>query len=336
MVEKVLITGVAGFIGFSIAYKLLKEEITVIGIDALKQIPYDVKIKKLRLKLLLSNSNFHFYRIDISREEDKLGKIIKTWHPDVIIHEAALAGVRNSIMNPDLYINNNTMSTLILFQELVNKNLYIPVILASSSSVYGRNVIPFTESQVANPLSPYALSKVLCEDIAKYFSKNYSIPVIVLRYFTVYGPLGRPDMAYFKIGLRILKEEPVIVYKDYNPTRDMTYIDDVVIATCKAMEVLKDKGFDFEIFNVCYGKSIDINSVINIISKYLGKRPIIKRVPAPKYLFKIEPHITLGDNSKLFKKLNIKIRTPPEVGLKHFCWWLKHEAHSISDYNHKG
>lgn len=224
---KILVTGSSGFIGYHLAKKLCEENIEVIGIDNHNDY-YDVNLKKERLSILRNKENFNFYKIDISNKEE-LDRIFKQEKPDIVINLAAQAGVRYSIENPYAYVESN----LVGFMNVLESCKMYPVkhlLYASSSSVYGGNEkTPFsTNDNVDHPVSLYAATKKSNELLAHSYSHLYNIPTTGLRFFTVYGPLGRPDMAYFSFTKNILEEKEIKVFNEGKMKRDFTYIDDIV------------------------------------------------------------------------------------------------------------
>ena len=226
--KKYLITGGAGFIGFHLSRQLLKKGCSVIGLDNLNDY-YEVQLKLDRLELLESYENYRFIKGDLA-DRSGLEHIFEEERPDFVINLGAQAGVRYSIDNPDAYMQSN----IIGFYHILECCRHYPVehlIYASSSSVYGANKkIPFsTEDQVDNPVSLYAATKKSNELMAHCYSKLYGIPATGLRFFTVYGPMGRPDMAYFKFAKKIMAGEPIQIYNNGDMMRDFTYIDYIVI-----------------------------------------------------------------------------------------------------------
>ena len=247
------ITGVAGFIGSNLAKKILKEEkdIKVVGLDNMNDY-YDVKIKEYRLAELLKNENFTFIKGNLA-DKELINKIFEENKPEIVVNLAAQAGVRYSITNPDAYIESN----IIGFYNILEACRHNPVehlVYASSSSVYGSNKkVPYsTDDKVDNPVSLYAATKKSNELLAHSYSKLYNIPSTGLRFFTVYGPAGRPDMAYFGFTNKLIKGEKIQIFNYGNCKRDFTYVDDIVEGICRVIKKLlrrkqEKMGFQFHL-----------------------------------------------------------------------------------------
>lgn len=315
--KNILITGCAGFIGFSLSKKLLEYNYKITGIDNLNSY-YDVKLKKNRLKILKKHKNFHFYKIDISKKT--FISDFKNKKFDIAINLAAQAGIRYSLINPHKYIDSNIKGFLNLILLSANngiKNIYY----ASSSSVYGDlPKKPFKENNKINkPLQFYAVTKITNELMAKMYSKLYSINFTGFRFFTVYGPYGRPDMSIFKFTDLISKSKVVTINGDGNHERDFTFIDDITSSIIKV--IVKDnkatKPDRYRIFNIGNGQKIKINKIIEIIEKYLNKKAN-KRFVEP---IEADMKITLASFRKLENYIGIKKRTQIETGIKKFVKW---------------
>ena len=274
--KTVLLTGAAGFIGWKTAEFLLKEGDKVIGIDNLNNY-YDVRLKEYRKNYLEKFENFKFYPIDIENLQ-ALEILFNDYKFDVVINLAARAGVRYSIVNPHVYMTTNVNGTLNLL-ELMKKYEVKKFVLASTSSLYAGQPMPFKEDLPVNtPISPYAASKKAAEVIAYTYHYLYGIDVSVVRYFTVYGPAGRPDMSIFRFVKWIDEGKPIILYGDGSQSRDFTYVDDIARGTILAM-----KDVEYEIINLGGGKNpISLNKVIQTIESFLGKKAIIDYRPFHK------------------------------------------------------
>lgn len=311
--SKVLITGVAGFIGFHVAKRLLENGWEIVGIDNLNPY-YSVKLKQKRLDILEDYSNFKFFKIDFG-DWEKLSSTLNNIKFDMIVHLGAQAGVRYSLENPWAYIYSNDLGTLNIFELARRKNIE-KVIFASSSSVYGGNKkVPFSEEdRVDKPISIYAATKRANELIAWTYHYLYGINATGLRFFTVYGEFGRPDMAYFKFAKNIMNNEPIEVYGNGKLKRDFTYISDIVDGIIKAM----DAEFEFEIINLGNNRPIELNYFISLLEKYLGKEAKKVYVEKPK----ADVEITYADISKTKLLLNWEPKVPIEDGLKRFCKWF--------------
>lgn len=316
--ERILITGVAGFIGSHVAETLLKTtDHTVIGIDNINDY-YDQKQKQDNLNLLSRYPNFIFYKDDIVTTN-----IITTQKPTIVIHLAAMAGVRYSIDNPKIYIRNNVEGiTNLLNQAALQKEPLIKnFIYASSSSVYGTNrKVPFTEDDPIKCCnSPYAATKKCCETMAQLYSQLYNLPLIGLRFFTVYGPRGRPDMAPYKFLYRIANEIPISKYGTGDSQRDYTYIDDIVTGIINSMSYRSVFSPSHSIFNLGNSKPHSLNEFISLCEKVTNKRAIIEQLPdqpgdVPK---------TYADITRARNLLKYDPKTSLEEGLRRTYEWIK-------------
>jgi len=314
MSEKILVTGAAGFIGFHLSKSLLDDGYNVLGIDNVNDY-YDPKLKWARLDILKKYKNFNFKRIDIS-DRDTLTTAFEKFKPQKVVNLAAQAGVRYSLTNPYAYMESNLVGLLNII-ELCRHNNVEGLIYASSSSVYGGNEkIPFSiEDRVDNPISLYAATKKANELIANSYSHLYGLHTTGLRFFTVYGPWGRPDMAMFIFTRKILAEEPIPVFNNGNMKRDFTYIDDIVSGTRAAI----DKNYQCEIFNLGIHKSEQLLDMISLIEKKLGKIAEIKFLPMQPGDVKE----SFADIQYSFEKLGFEPKTSIEEGISLFISWYK-------------
>jgi UDP-glucuronate 4-epimerase len=311
----ILVTGMAGFIGSFVTRALLDRGDEVIGIDNMNDY-YDPDLKEERLNVFFTeNDNFRFYREDIS-DREAMEKIFDAHDIDKICHLGAQAGVRYSLEDPYVYLKSNIDGTLILFEMARNHNINV-VVYASSSSVYGGNdKIPFSETDnVDRPISLYAATKRSNELMAYTYHHLFGIKMTGLRFFTVYGPWGRPDMAMFKFTKNIIEGQPIDVYNFGKMKRDFTFITDIVAGVLSAL----DQGYEFEIFNLGNNNPIELDYFIEVIEKELG-------VKAKKNLMEIQPGdvpMTYADieNSKL--KLGYLPQVSIEAGVKEFVKWYK-------------
>jgi UDP-glucuronate 4-epimerase len=261
----VLVTGAAGFIGWRTADSLLRQGFEVVGIDNLNDY-YSVSLKRYRLRELEHCANFTFREADIEKKED-MDRIFRGHAIDAVIHLAARAGVRYSVQNPHVYVSTNVQGTLNLL-ELMREYRVTKVVLASSSSLYAGQKMPFSEDLPVNlPLSPYAASKKAAEMLAYTYHHLYGIDVSVLRYFTVYGPAGRPDMSPFRFIKWIDEGTELIVYGDGSQTRDFTYVDDIADGTIKAL-----KSVGFEVINLGENRPHALGQLIRLIELRLKKK----------------------------------------------------------------
>ena len=336
-----LVTGCAGFIGFHLCNTLLNQGCQVIGLDNLNNY-YAVDLKKYRLGHLTSNKIFTFIKADIDNQAVLMG-IFEQYRPDIVVNLAAQAGVRYSIENPDTYIQSN----LIGFYNILKACREFPVlhlIYASSSSVYGANTkIPFSvNDNVDQPLSLYAATKKTNELLAHTYSYLYKIPCTGLRFFTVYGPMGRPDMAYFSFTKKIMNEEPIQVYNYGDCYRDFTYIDDIIEAMvrllCNPPAKLIDKtsilnGMQYTVYNIGNSHPEHLLEFITALEKALSNATH-KEIRAKKELVPMQPgdvKTTYSDSSSLEKDFGFKPNTPIEIGLQKFVNWYL-EYYECSNY----
>lgn len=323
---KVLVTGSAGFIGFHLVKKLVESNVNVIGIDNINNY-YDVELKLSRLKYLenQSQNNYKFFKLDIC-DYDLLKKLFEENKFDVVINLAAQAGVRYSIKNPKTYIDSNLVGfhNILEMVKLYNTNHFI---FASSSSVYGLTEnIPFSLNNVTDlPISLYAATKKSNEVMAFSYSHLFNIKTTGLRFFTVYGPFGRPDMAYFKFVKAINNDEIIDVYNEGNMLRDFTYIDDIV----DALEMIirnppknikhrdSESTAPYRIFNIGNNKPIELNKFIQIIEENLNKKAIRKNLPMQQG----DVLKTYADISELINEYSYNPKTSIEDGIKKFISW---------------
>ena len=312
--QKILITGAAGFIGYHLSRSLLKDGAIILGIDNLNNY-YDTGLKEQRLKRLKGFKNFTFKKIDLI-DEKKLNNVFLNFNPSIVIHLAAQAGVRYSIENPRAYLDSNLIGFHNLIEQCrrckINKLIY-----ASSSSIYGLNEkIPFSVNDKTDyPVSLYGATKKSNELVAHAYSHLYGVKTIGLRFFTVYGPWGRPDMAYFSFTKKIIEGRKIEVFNHGNMQRDFTYIDDIVDGIRNTI----DKDFNFEIFNLGNSKSEDLMTMIRIIEKELNinAKIVFKDMQAGD-VFK-----TYADIKKSSKMLEFKPKVSLQVGLKRTIDWYK-------------
>lgn len=312
--KKILVTGGAGFIGSHLTKRLIEEGFEVVILDNFNEY-YDSKLKRARIANLLSGKKFKLYEKDIADLED-LKKVFQENNIDVVVHEAAQAGVRYSLEDPFIYEKSNVKGTLNVL-ECCKEFKIKKLVFASSSSVYGdRNQTPFKETDMTDfPVSLYAATKKAVEMICYSYHSLYKIPMVGLRYFTVYGPWGRPDMALFKFTEKILKNEPIDIYGEGKMKRDFTYINDTVDGTILALK----KDFDFEIFNLGRGNPSDLMDFINILEDYLGKKAEKNFLPMQKG----DVPLTYADISKAREKLGWQPKASLKEGIGEFVNWYK-------------
>ena len=312
--KKVLITGAAGFIGMHLSEKLLKKNFVVVGIDNLNDY-YDVRLKKERIKNLKKYKNFHFYKVDLLQVK-KLEDLMINNSFEYVINLAAQAGVRYSIENPSTYIENNIKGFLNLLEILKSHDSLKSLFYASSSSIYGSNEkMPFKEiHNTDNPLAIYGVSKKTNELMASAYSYLYKMNIVGLRFFTVYGPWGRPDMALFKFIEAIKSGKKIEVFNSGNMLRDFTYIDDITEAIFKLLTV---NHKDHEIYNIGRGKPVNLMNFITSIENNLGKKAKFKFLPMQKGDVK-KTHSSVH---KLFLKTGFKPKISVDKGIKEFVKW---------------
>lgn len=342
--KTILVTGAAGFIGSNLVLKLLERAapVKIVGIDNLNDY-YDVSIKDWRLRQIEARAAKHpesswtFVRGDIA-DREALDGIFAKFHPDVVVNLAAQAGVRYSITNPDAYIQSN----LIGFYNILEACRHNPVehlVYASSSSVYGTNQkVPYsTEDKVDNPVSLYAATKKSNELMAHAYSKLYNIPATGLRFFTVYGPAGRPDMAYFGFTNTLLKGETIQIFNYGNCQRDFTYIDDIVEGVIRVMQGAPEKktGADglpippYAVYNIGNQNPENLLDFVDILQQELiaaGVLPADYDFEAHKKLVPMQPGdvpVTYADTSALERDFGFRPATPLREGLRNFARWYK-------------
>lgn len=337
---KILITGAVGFIGFHLSKKLLDDSYQIIGIDNLNDY-YDISLKLSRLEILEKYNNFNFNKVDL-KDKEALSNIFDTHNPTHIINLAAQAGVRYSIENPYAYLDSNLTGFMNLL-EACRKSSVEHLIYASSSSVYGGNrVVPFsTNHNVDHPVSLYAATKKSNELMAHTYSHLYGIPTTGLRFFTVYGPYGRPDMAYFSFTKDILAGIPIKIYNHGRMERDFTYIDDIVEGIVKLIEKVpvSNKDWDeikdglstsfapYKIYNIGNNNPVQLMRFINTLELALGKK-------AEKIYMDMQPGDVLktyADVSNLERDINFKPSITIEDGLGRFVEWYK-DYYKIKKY----
>ena len=333
---KVVLSGAAGFIGMSCGLRLLSRGDHVVGVDNLNDY-YDVELKYARLSLLKSNSRFKFYKDDIT-ERQRINDIFSVEQPDCVIHLAAQAGVRYSFENPYAYVDAN-LQGFVNVLEACRHHKVKHLVYASSSSVYGGNeTMPFSEhDNIDHPLSLYAATKKANELMAHTYSHLYNLPTTGLRFFTVYGPWGRPDMALFLFADAMLKNKPIDVFNDGNMVRDFTFIDDIVEGVIQVLDkpATPDVKFDalhpdpatsnapYRVFNIGNGNPTPLMDYIGALESALG-------VTAKKNFLPMQPGdvpATSADTSELGRWVGFQPDTKVTVGVQKFAdWYLSHYA----------
>ena len=338
MAKTVFITGSSGFIGSNLAKRILTTEpdTNVIGLDNMNDY-YDVRIKEARLAELQKFENYTFIKGNLA-DKALINSIFEKHHPDVVVNLGAQAGVRYSITNPDAYIESN----MIGFYNILEACRHYPVehlVYASSSSVYGSNKkVPYsTDDKVDNPVSLYAATKKSNELMAHAYSKLYNIPSTGLRFFTVYGPAGRPDMAYFGFTNKLVNGETIKIFNYGNCKRDFTYVDDIVEGVVRVMKKAPEKknGEDglpippYAVYNIGNSNPENLLDFVWILSEELvraGVLPADYDFEAHKELVPMQPGdvpVTYADTSALERDFGFKPRTPLREGLRKFAEWYK-------------
>lgn len=327
---KVMVTGAAGFIGFHVGKRLLERGDEVLGVDIVNDY-YDVSLKEARLAQLGENEKFSIARVDLA-DRDGMARIFSESKPERVINLAAQAGVRYSIQNPHAYVDSNLVGFINVL-EGCRHNHVEHLVYASSSSVYGSNKnLPFSVSDsVDHPVSLYAATKKANELMAHSYSHLYRIPTTGLRFFTVYGPWGRPDMAAFIFAKAIMEGRPIDVYNHGKMRRDFTYIDDIVTGIVRTLDNVPQANPDYDamnpapetsaapyrIYNIGNNQSVELNYFIELIEKRLGKTAI-------KNYMDMQPgdvEETVADVDALIRDVGFGPDTPIETGINHFVDW---------------
>ena len=328
----ILVTGSAGFIGSQLCINLLERGDKILGLDNLNDY-YNIDLKKARLERHLNHKNYSHYHVDIS-DKDAIAKVFKDNNIDVVVNLAAQAGVRYSIENPDIYIQSNIVGFMNIL-ECCRHNMISNLVYASSSSVYGANTTkPFSvHDNVDHPLSLYAASKKSNELMAHTYSNLFDLSTTGLRFFTVYGPWGRPDMALFKFTKAIMNNNEIDVYNYGNHERDFTYIEDIIEGVVRVIDNPADSNVDWigknpdpgssfapwKVYNIGSNNPIKLNDYIAEIEKNVGRKAKVNLLP-------LQPGdvvSTYADVEDLFKTFNFKPKYNIQDGVKNFVEWFK-------------
>ena len=333
---KVLVTGTAGFIGFFVAQNLLSRGCEVVGVDNVNPY-YDVRIKEARLDILKKNPNFKESRIDLA-DRDAVAKVFAEEKPERVINLAAQAGVRYSFENPYVYIDSNIMGFLNILEGCRHNDVK-HLVFASTASVYGANgKMPWKETDGCNhQMSLYAATKKANEVMAHSYSHLFNIPTTGLRFFNVYGPWGRPDMALFLFVRNIIDGKPINVFNNGHMVRDFTYVEDIAEGVCRvALGPLPEKKADwngkdavpdpsnsgvapFKLYNIGNSHPVQLMRYIELMEEYIGKKAIINYMP-------IQPgeiEVSEADNSRLYNDYDYKPKVRVEEGVKNFVKWYR-------------
>lgn len=338
--KSILITGAAGFIGSNLCIRLLKEVegVKVIGLDNMNDY-YDVNIKSYRLEQLSEvGGDWTFIKGDLS-DKQTINGIFSQYHPNVVVNLGAQAGVRYSITNPDAYIKSNMIGFYNILEACRNEEALEHLVYASSSSVYGTNKkVPYsTDDKVDNPVSLYAATKKSNELMAHAYSKLYNIPSTGLRFFTVYGPAGRPDMAYFGFTNKLVNRETIKIFNYGNCMRDFTFIDDIVEGVIRVMKGAPEKktGEDglpvppYAVYNIGNNAPENLLDFVTILQEELVRAGVLQEgynFEAHKELVPMQPGdvpVTYADTTPLEKDYGFKPSTPLRDGLRKFATWYK-------------
>ena len=321
-----LVTGGAGFIGSTLAERLLKDKNKVVVIDNFCDF-YDKKIKEKNIEELLKNENFKLYRKDI-RDRESLKEIFDDNNINIVMHLAAMAGVRPSIENPILYQEVNCMGTQNILEEMRAHNVK-NLVMASSSSVYGNcKEVPFREDMVVDfAISPYAATKKANEVMTHVYHKLFEMNVIMLRFFTVYGPKQRPDLAINKFTRLMLNSEEIPMFGDGNTSRDYTYIEDIIDGIVESCNyVLKNENV-YEILNIGNSSPVSLKEMIETIAKVLDIKPKIKQLPMQPG----DVDRTYADISRAKKLIGYEPKVSFEEGIRKFVEWYKKNRNLYND-----
>ena len=318
---KILVIGGAGFIGFHLSKRLLSDGFEVIGYDNLNDY-YDVNLKYARLEILKNYEKFTFIKGDLA-DKDAVFSLFAEYKPEIVVNLGAQAGVRYSITNPDVYIDSNIVGFFNIL-EACRHNPVKHLLFASSSSVYGnQKKTPFsTEDNVDHPISLYAATKKSNELMAFTYSHLYKIPATGLRFFTVYGPFGRPDMAYFSFTNKIIKGEPIKIFNNGDMYRDFTYVDDIVDGICNMLQrppKEDENGDSYKVYNIGNNKPEKLMYFIETLEKAIGKTAKKEFLPMQAG----DVYQTYADVTDLAHDFNFKPSTSIEDGLAKFAAWYK-------------
>jgi len=330
--KKILVTGAAGFIGFHVSKRFLESGTTIVGVDNLNDY-YDVTLKKARLALLEKKAGFRFVRVNIA-DRERMSALFKEEAPEIVVHLAAQAGVRYSLVNPHVYADSNLTGFINILEGCRHQKI-THLVFASSSSVYGANTqMPFSvHHNVDHPVSLYAATKKANELMAHTYAHLYNLPCTGLRFFTVYGPWGRPDMALFLFTKAILEERPIDVFNEGRMSRDFTYIDDIVEGVFRVADKIPnpnvhwngddpDPGTSFapyKIYNIGNNNPAELFEFIRMLEAQLGRKAKMNLLPmqpgdVPK---------TFADVDDLMKDVGFKPATSLEDGIRHFVKWYR-------------
>jgi UDP-glucuronate 4-epimerase len=315
----ILLTGAAGFIGYHVAEALLARGETVIGVDNLDPY-YDVRLKRARLARLQASAGFSFHELDIAERDALLGLVGRHRGIDRIVHLAAQAGVRHSLRDPYAYVRSNVMGHLVVQEAARRLDGLSHLVYASSSSVYGANAaLPFAETdRVDTPLSMYAATKRADELMSHAYGHLFGLPQTGLRFFTVYGPWGRPDMAYYAFAQAIVAGEPITAYEGGTLRRDFTYIDDIVVGVLGCLDRPPAGEVPVRLLNIGNHRSERVDTLIALLEEALGRRAVIRSAPRPR----ADVAETFASVKAIGALTGFAPTTPLAVGIPRFAAWF--------------
>ncbi len=317
---KVLVTGCAGFIGYHVAEALLARGDTVVGVDNLNDY-YEVRLKEARLDRLGERSGFGFHRLDIS-DRDAVGRLVAE-HSDLagIVHLAAQAGVRHSVVDPYAYVQANVMGHLVVLEAARRLPALRHLVYASTSSVYGANAsLPFRETdRVDEPVSLYAATKRADELMSHAYAHLFGLPQTGLRFFTVYGPWGRPDMAYFSFARAILTGDPITLYDEGRLRRDFTYIDDIVAGIIGCLDRPPTDAWAPRLLNIGNHKAEEVRELVRLLEDALGRKAVIRSAPRPA----VDVEATFASIDAIAVLTGFAPTTPLAIGIPRFVAWFQ-------------
>ena len=320
---KVFLTGCAGFIGYHVAEALLARGDSVVGIDNLNDY-YDVGLKQARLDRLLGRKGFVFGRVDVS-DKDAMADVL-AGHPDTsgIVHLAAQAGVRYSLVDPYAYVQANVMGHLVVLEAARRLPALRHLVYASTSSVYGSNTsIPFRETdRVDAPVSLYAATKRADELMSHAYAHLFSLPQTGLRFFTVYGPWGRPDMAYFSFARAIMAGEPITLYDGGRLRRDFTYVDDIVAGVVGTLDNAPSDGAEPRLLNIGNHRVEEVREMVRLLEEALGRKAEIRSAPRPA----VDVEATFASVEAIGALTGFAPRISLDVGIPRFVAWFRQWA----------
>jgi UDP-glucuronate 4-epimerase len=317
---KVLVTGCAGFIGYHVAEALLARGDSVVGLDNLSDY-YDVSLKQARLDRLHEKSGFAFHQLDVS-DKQAVGRLVDD-NADVtgIVHLAAQAGVRHSLVDPYSYVQANVMGHLVILEAARRLSGLRHMVYASTSSVYGSNTLmPFRETdRVDSPVSLYAATKRADELMSHAYAHLFRLPLTGLRFFTVYGPWGRPDMAYFSFARAIMAGEPITLYEGGRLRRDFTYIDDIVAGILGSLDRPPDDVSVPRLLNIGNHQVEEVRDMVRLLEESLGRKAIIRSAPRPA----VDVEATFASIDAIGALTGFAPKTPLSLGIPRFVTWFQ-------------